>query len=577
MEGSGQPRFSDTRSHAILELIGQALPVVFGAAALAVLAAKLLLAWRINVNWDEFFFLSHVHALARGELQLLMQGAYTHLFRWVAALEMQEVDQVVWLRVLMWTLLVLSAWLVYRLARRFASPAGAAFALLSFIASWPVLKHGASFRADSMLLPLTLAVLLLVTRPGRQAVRNDVAAGLCLALAFTLTTKAVLLLPALVVMVFASGAGTPLDAARAGHAIRRMASILVTAGVVSELLIAAHATQIAAGGETAGVFAARTVGAALFDVPLMSRGSYFRSLLLEDPVYWAALLVGLAIAVRSSAFVAAASVLALLPILFYRNAFPYYYPVMMAPTVILVALAADWLRHLRATARPRDAGLLALAMLGLLLMHDAWDGVMTLRFDEQQKQRQVVAAVHEIFPSAVPYIDHSGMVASFPKANFLMSGWGIESYLARGEDFMPSIIAAHKPPLLLANHDSLTPGTRKFRALRESDQLLIRDSYVDYWGPIRVAGTERLVPPGGVVLVRLPFAGLYRVESDVAILIAGQRYDTGDRMEWHADTLELPMQTFVPNFAPIRVRLVWAAAQEPPKAEPPATFHYSRL
>lgn len=577
MEGSGQPRFSVTRSHTIPEWIGQALAALFTAAALGVLAAKLLLVWRINVNWDEFFFLSHVHALARGELQLLMQGAYTHLFSWVTALEVQEVDQVVWLRGLMWTLLVLSAWLLYRLARRFASPVGAAFALLAFIASWPVLKHGASFRADSMLLPLTLAVLLFVTRPSRQAVRNDVAAGLCLALAFSLTTKSVLFLPALMVMVFASGAGTLFDPARAGHAMRRLALMLVTAGLVSALLLAAHTSQITAGGETAGDFAARTLGAALLDVPLMPRGSYFRDLVLKDPIYWAALLLGLVIAVRSRAYVAAASVLALLPILFYRNAFPYYYPLMMAPAAILVALAGDRLWHIRATTRKRGAGVFALAMLGLLLMHHAWDGAMSLRFDEQQKQRQVVAAVHDIFPSAVPYIDHSGMISSFPKVNFFMSTWGIESYVAHGKDFMPEILASKKPPLLLANHPALHPRSLLFRQLSDIDQSLIRSSYVEYWGPIRVAGTGLTVPPEGAILARLPFAGLYRIESDGAILIDGRHYGMGDHIEWRADSSDLSIRAVAPDSKAIRVKIVWAAAHDPPKETPPTGQLYSGL
>ncbi len=577
MEGSGQPRFSVTRSHTIPEWIAQALAAVFGAAALGVLAAKLLLVWRINVNWDEFFFLSHVHALARGELQLLMQGAYTHLFRWVTALQVQEVDQVVWLRGLMWTLLVLSAGLLYRLARYFASPVGAAFAVLAFIASWPVLKHGASFRADSMLLPLTLAVLLLVIRPSRQTVRNDFAAGLCLALAFTLTIKSVLFLPTLMAMVLASGAGTPFDPARAGHAVRRMALMLITGGLVSAMLIAAHASQITAGTETAGGFAARTVGAALLDVPLMPRGSYFRDLLLKDPIYWVALLLGLVIALRSRAYVAAASVLALLPILFYRNAFPYYYPLMMAPTAVLIALAADWVWHFRASTRPRGAGVFALTILGLLLIHHAWDGAMSLRFDGQQKQRQVIAAVHDIFPSAVPYIDHSGMISSFPKANFFMSTWGIESYAARGNDFMPEILAAKQPPLLLANHAALHPRSLMFRQLSDVDQSLIRNSYVEYWGPIRVAGTEVTVPPESTILARLPFAGMYRIESDSEILIDERQYGMGDRIEWRADSSDLSVRAVAPDSKAIHVKIVWAGARDPPKEAPPAGQLYSGL
>ena len=557
----------------MLERIGQALPVVLGAATLGVLGAKLLLAWRLNVNWDEFFYLSQVHALARGELELLLQGAYTHLFRWVTTLQLQEVDQVVCLRVLMWALLVLSAGLLYRLARRFASPAGASFALLAFIASWPVLKHGASFRADSMLLPLTLAVLLLATRTSDRPLRNDLGAGLCLAAAFALTSKAVLLLPALVVMVFASGVGTPLDAARAGgagRAVRRITWILVTAVPVSALLIAAHSTQVVASAEPVGAFAVRTVTDALLDVPLLPRGEYFRNLVWQDLVFWAALLAGLAIAARLRAYVAAASALTLLPILYYRNAFPYYYPVMMAPAAILVALSADWLRQ-------RRAGLLALAALGLLLIHHAWDGVMTLRFDEQQKQREVIAAVRRIFPANVPYIDHSGMIASFPKVNFLMSSWGVEDYLRRGRDFMPDLLSTSRPPpLLLANHGVLVPGTLLYRRLSAMDRKLLESTYVDYWGPIKVAGVEFAVPADGTVTARVPFAGRYRLASGKSIQLNGVRLDPGETIEIpHAQESQVAATGM--SGSAETARLVWADARPAPEGPPPASPLYSGL
>lgn len=576
MEGSGQSRFSAIPCHAILERIALALPVAFGIAVFAVLAAKLLLAWRINVNWDEFFYLSHVHALARSELDLLMQGAYTHLFRWITALDFQEVDQIVLLRLLMWALLVVSAWLLYRLARRFASPTAAAFAVLSFIASWPVLKHGASFRADSMLLPLTLAALLFITRTDSRPLRNDLAAGLCLAIAFALTTKAVLVLPTVLAMVIASDAGTPLDAARAGRATRRMALILVSAGLASALLIAAHSSQIITGVEPVGAFATSTVTTTLLDVPLLPRGDYFRNLVGENPVFWAALLAGLAIAARIRAFVAATTALALLPILFYRNAFPYYFPVMMAPAAILVALTADWLRQRGALAW-QHAGLLVLLVLAVLLIRDAWDGVMTLRFDEQLKQRQVVAAVHQVFPARVPYIDHSGMIASFPKANFLMSSWGVEAYRRRGRDFMPRLLASKSPPpLLLVNHGVLVPRTILYRQLREADRRLLASSYVDYWGPIKVAGIEFVLPAEGEIALQVPFAGRYRLDSSSPLRLNGRLLEPGGTIEI-AHTEDALMAAASVKESPLKARLVWADARRAPESQPPQMPFYSAL
>lgn len=573
MEGSGAPRFA-VPSRIDPERLSRALPAVFGATVLAILAAKLALTWRININWDEFFYLSHVHALERGELSLLLQGAYTHLFRWIAATGGNEIDQILLLRVAMWMLLVLSAWLLYRLARCFSTPAAAAFAVLAFAGSWPVLKHGASFRADAMLLPLTLATLWLVLRDAGRRRANDVAAGLCLGAAFALSTKAVLMLPVLGMLVVLTDDGMPGAASRIGVAARRLSFILPSAALLSAVVIAAHATQVMDGTEAAGHFAARTIAATLIDVPFLPRGDYFSRLVVEDPVYWAALLAGLLVAVRLHTYRAAACALALLPILFYRNAFPYYYPLMMAPAAVLVALAADGMLGRTTAARRPVLRRLALAALGLAVMHGAWDGIMALRFDEQQKQKRVIAAVHSIFPQPVPYLDHSGMIATYPKANFLMSSWGVESYRRADGDFMPGLLATKRPPLLLVNHSVLQPGTLLYRQLSPVDRGLLAASYVDYWGPIRVAGAAFRLPAAGSIVVHVPFDGRYRVEAPAPFTLEG-------RLVTNREVLELAGAVDLTAVAgasgALDARLVWADARDPPAERPPAMPLYVPL
>ncbi|MGH8224148.1 MAG: hypothetical protein ACREQZ_14360, partial [Woeseiaceae bacterium] len=72
--------------------------VLFGLGAVACLglfAYKLFLVGRLNINWDEFLYLNHVHAMARGELTLLFQGAYTHLFQWLTSAAADEAGQIV--------------------------------------------------------------------------------------------------------------------------------------------------------------------------------------------------------------------------------------------------------------------------------------------------------------------------------------------------------------------------------------------------------------------------------------------------------------------------------------------------
>ena len=77
----------------------------------------------------------------------------------------------------MFLLLVLSVWQLARLSSRWSSAGAALTAALAFLCLLATQAHGASFRADSMLLPILLGVLLLLTRPIATR-RADILVGL---------------------------------------------------------------------------------------------------------------------------------------------------------------------------------------------------------------------------------------------------------------------------------------------------------------------------------------------------------------------------------------------------------------
>lgn len=551
----------------------RAIAAACAISAAAILVAKFALASRINVNWDEFYFLTHVHSLLRGELTLLLQGAYSHAFRWIGAVGGDEMQQIVVLRLVMCALLVASACLLYGTARLWASPAGALIAVLCFLASWPVMSHGASFRADSMLLPLTLGAIYFAMRRGPNRLGDELLAGACLGLALVVTIKATLALPAICLMLILPDALRPADAraTRAGSAAR----ILLTAGALATVLIAMHGAQIAAPGGPAGGLAVGIPDASLINVPFAPRRDYFLRLVTTDYIYWAAVAAGLIVAIRLKAYAAAAAALTLLPILFYRNAFPYYYPPMMAPASILIGLAADRLMHESPVSRRLRLGVPAVAAACLVLMLGAWDDAMRLRFDDQAKQRAVVAAVHRVFPKPVPYIDHSGMIATFPKANFLMSTWGVEAYRRGGQSFMARAATRSCPPLLLVNHVVLVRGSLLYRQLGETDRRLLETGYVGYWGPIRVAGSEVNLVPDGSTSIEILCGGRYRVESPSPVVLNGAVLRDGDVVDLPAGNSSLaPAQA---QTAAMHVRLLWADAHTPPVNEPPSLPLYAPL
>src|SRR5690606_28264422 len=98
------------------------------------------------------------------DLSWRLQGAYTQLFRWLVLINGQEAQQIVAARLAMLLLLALSVVLLWRLAMVWTSSRTALLAPLSYLSMLPVVKHGASFRADSLLLPLSLMTLLLLAR-----------------------------------------------------------------------------------------------------------------------------------------------------------------------------------------------------------------------------------------------------------------------------------------------------------------------------------------------------------------------------------------------------------------------------
>jgi hypothetical protein len=175
----------------------------------------------------------------------------------------------------------------------------------------------------------------------------------------------------------------------------------------------------------------------------------------------------------------------------------------------------------------------------------------------------------------VPYIDHSGMVASFPKVNFFMSTWGLQEYRARGVSFMRDAIERFHAPLLLANRDFLDPQSADIRQLLPEDQDLLKRFYLPYWGAIYVAGTEVLVEPQTEMTARFPFPGRFRLQTKIPVLIDGVPHHDGDVIDVQPD-LQLHLRATGVT-TPARVQFYCAEAGPAPQEDPPETPLYVGL
>ena len=220
----------------------------------------------------------------------------------------------------------------------------------------------------------------------------------------------------------------------------------------------------------------------------------------------------------------------LTPIL-YRNAFPYFYPFILAPAAILIGLAFDKHRQDGAKGIPpaKLAAMLVLVQCAILAF-----GIVAKLGDNARVQRETIAAVRAIFPQPVPYIEGFGVLADYPRSGFFMSSWGVENYRRAGQPVFADLVARHQPPFVLADSPSLfaalVPGVKvdRSRALLPEDARVLRDTYIRHWGMLFVAGRHLQSTAGAPVSFDIAVAGAYRLEAAAPLAIDGSRVAPGD-------------------------------------------------
>ena len=173
------------------------------------LLLKLSLVFRLKVQWDEFYFLSQVYSGIRGSLPSQFQNFHVHFFTWLSLVSGNEVDQVLAARVVMYLMLAGSCLFTYLIGRQFLNRSGALFGVLCYLSLSNVVKHGASFRADSICSFLFLWTIFLLVKNSRSR-SGYLAAGLIMALALMVSLKSAFYLVAIAVIFAVQLKGTEL-------------------------------------------------------------------------------------------------------------------------------------------------------------------------------------------------------------------------------------------------------------------------------------------------------------------------------------------------------------------------------
>lgn len=532
------------------------LQLIIRGAVLVAFVAMAAMAWSRNINWDEFYFLSHVHAHLGGHLDRPLQTVFVHAFGWLAAIPGTEVDQIAAARLVMLVFFGGSCLALHRIAASLTDRASADIAVLAFVTSGFAIAHGGSFRADPMAAGLLMGALAFVMTT-RMGLWQIAAVAVLCAFALLVTVKSALYLPVFIgALVWRWG--------DRGVVLRSLAAA-VLALVLAGALFFFHAAGIT---PTEGARATENLSEAA-TVSLGGSGFLPRWPELSLWLMFSAGAVLLAAAGLRFApskrliIVLALFAMPLISVVIYRNAFPYFFPFAVPALMVAVALGTQASR----------GGLIWKLALVLMLASGVIQTQRALS-EDNTAQRATLAEVHRLFPEPVRYIDQNGMLSSFEREGFFMSTWGIATYRAAGKPVFAGLIARSAPPLLLANRAELLAALRPeqddgaFLGLLPEDAKVLRDTYVHLNGVIWVAGQE-VTLADGFTTAHIPMPGSYRVESDATVIINGQSATPGDVLTLQAG----PVQIAGPAGA--KVRLIWNTAGTASQTPLPETGLYA--
>jgi hypothetical protein len=508
------------------------LVIVTGAAAL-----HLTMVFLSAVNFDEFRYLSVVYNYQRGTLNVALQSIHVHLFGWLPDVGTNEIDQVTAARLVYYLLLLGSCGFVYLIGKRFFSGTAALFVVLCYLSYAEVILHATAFRFDGLsvfLLLATLAIILQKQTP--QA--SLVVAGLLTAVALLVTIKSVFYLPTLMVAIILRRASYGWTV-RAGELVIYLATLSLA--FTGFFMLHEHSLGAANIEDAAGLVQRSGERGIRLDMLFPAR-QYLLWTILLNMILWLFALLGAGVLIRrlwyrdrvAETLLLLALLLPLGSLVFYRNAFPYFYAFLMPAALMVCGVRFDEVRErlIRGCA-PGAEFFLGLMIIGAVVNL----GVNYARFarqDEPSAQRQVVEAVHRMFPDPVPYIDGYSMIASFPKVGLFMSAWGIENYRDAGVPIFAQLLREAGPIFLIVNDPRLSPDhvvgsevTDNDNGLFEEDVRVLRDHFIPHWGPIYVAGKRITTGGNQSSQFDILVPGPYTVEAQGRVVVNGVERDSG--------------------------------------------------
>lgn len=503
-----------------------------------------------SINWDEFFHFSQIHAARRGEHIQWLQTPHIWLFRWVPALAGDAIDHIRLIRLMVLGCELGTAALLWRILRHRYEPTVALLGAITYISGGYVFLHGFALRPDMIAAFLLMAAIaVLVIRPLRIA--ECIVIAIFLALAFVATIKSVLWLPALLGALIYRREHLPLKK------IAVYAGLIIIAAIAASLLspMIRHAALDI-------IHLADNSVSRMFNAGLFPQQRYLLHQLISAPLLTLLVVCGVWCVVQpftkgADRIASALFIAPLLSLVLYRNAFPYFFPFIVPAAVIAAAPAGKWLVQRRRYGLGLIAALSVIAGFMLSVLEDR---------TVLSRQQLLIAAVHEVFPEPVRYIDDVGIISDFPRAvPRFASGWALEGYIRKGRPDYRLSAMENTVPLLVRDGPVFFPAAVRRElfdniALLAADRQFIAENFIEHWGSLYVAGTHMEASPSATSF-EIIAPGTYTLELG-KLMIDEASYEPGD-------TIRLARGTHLAGPRSVPVSLRWGDHLPIPSASYP--------
>jgi hypothetical protein len=512
---------------------------------LIALTLKFCLLFLLNINWDEFLTLAAIYEHNLGTLKNQFQTFQVHFFKWLPLLTGDEISQIIAARIVLFLIGLGSCLVTYLISRHFLNRTAALSVILCYIAFSFIIEHGTSFRWDPICGFLFLiSIFLLIKMP--HSMMMTVISGLVMALSLMFSIKTVFyLLTIAAIFLFRL-----LLNENKKNTAKPIMVFLMGISIFYYMFYSFHIWTLPESElRQLKDFLSSAYSKVIIFNDFFPRWIYFKQIFFENLLLWTLFIVGITYSIleliKSKKNYSIKTVfmftflIPLFSLLFYRNAFPYFYVFIISPAIVFSGVFIH--RIVEDFKKTGSVGsFLILTIISIAIFFNFLIHYNKNSTDQIIAQKEIIQLVHKIFPGPVPYIDRCSMVSSFPKVGVFMSTWGMENYLEANTPIMNKLIISHQPVFLLANSPSLDLSLPREMAvyagrysLLEEDWNTLKSNFIHHWGILYVAGKQfNFDSEKKSHRFEIKIPGIYTYEGETGVYINGALHEDGDVIQF---------------------------------------------